>query len=79
MSLEIFYEENKDTMIRNLTIFSGDGEAANDAVQSGFLKALENGSLTKNMSQKALYSWLYTAAKNSLIDDKRKTAIFHLI
>ena len=76
MSLEIFYEENKNRMINTLTAYSRDNEAARDAVQNAFLKAFENYDTLSLMPEKALWSWLYTTAKNSLTDEKRKTSRF---
>ena len=76
MSLEIFYEENKNKLVHKLTGYSGDNEAARDAVQDAFVKALENHDLLSLMPKKALWSWLYTTAKNALTDEKRKTSRF---
>jgi len=70
--LEIFYEQNKDRLIAVLSSYSRDNEAAADAVQDAFLKALKNRTLASAMQEKSLWSWLYTTAKNSLIDEKRK-------
>lgn len=73
MLLEKFYENNKDQLISKLTSYSGDKEAAKDAVQETFLKALANRELLFQMPEAALWSWLYTTAKNSLTDEKRRT------
>ena len=72
--LEIFYEQNKDRLTKVLSGYSGDKEAAADAVQEAFLKALKNRAIISAMQEKSLWSWLYTTAKNSLIDEKRKAA-----
>jgi RNA polymerase sigma factor (sigma-70 family) len=74
MSLEVFYEENKNKLVHKLTGYSGDNEAAKDAVQNAFLRALENYSTLSLLPEKALWSWLYTTAKNALTDEKRKTS-----
>jgi len=74
MSLEMFYEDNKDKLVSKLTGYSGDNEAAKDAVQSAFVKALENRAAFSSVPEKALWSYLYTTAKNSLIDEKRRTS-----
>lgn len=74
MLLEVFYESNKNKLVSSLTGFSRDKEAAQDAVQNAFLKALENRDTLSQMAEKALWSWLYTTAKNALTDEKRKTS-----
>lgn len=74
MLLEVFYKGNKNKLVSSLTGYSGDKEAAKDAVQAAFLKALENRDLLSLMPEKALWSWLYTTAKNALTDEKRKTS-----
>ena len=72
--LEEFYELNKEKLISVLTRYSGDYEAAEDAVQESFLKALKNRDTLVYLPEKPLWSWLYTTAKNVLIDEKRKTS-----
>ena len=74
MCLEAFYEQHKDELIAALTHYSRDSEAATDAVQESFLKALKNYILLSDKQEKTLWSWLYTTAKNALIDEKRKTS-----
>ena len=74
MLLEEFYVMNKNKLISRLVSYSGDNEAAKDAVQDAFLKALENREILSQMPEKSLWSWLYTTAKNALIDEKRKTS-----
>jgi len=72
--LEAFYVQNKDKLTAVLARYSGDVESAADAVQDAFLKALQNRDSLGALQEKSLWSWLYTTAKNSLIDDKRKTS-----
>ena len=74
MLIETYYEQNKDKLTAVLARYSNDQEAAADAVQVAFLKALQNTQILSNMQEKSLWSWLYTTAKNALIDEKRKTA-----
>ena len=74
MLLEAFYEQNKDKLTSMLTRYSNDREASADAVQDAFLKALQSRDTISNMQEKSLWSWLYTTAKNALIDGKRKTS-----
>jgi len=72
--LEAFYEQNKDKLTTVLAQYSRDLEASADAVQYAFLKALENRDALSKMQEKSLWSWLYTTAKNALIDEKRKAS-----
>ena len=76
VSVEVFYEMNKDKMTDVLSRYSGDTEGAADAVQEAFLKALRNREMFSNMPEKSMWSWLYTTAKNALIDEKRKASRF---
>ena len=76
MLVEVFYEMNKDKMTDVLSRYSGDTEGAADAVQEAFLKALRNREMFSNMPEKSMWSWLYTTAKNALIDEKRKALRF---
>ncbi|MDR0325954.1 MAG: sigma-70 family RNA polymerase sigma factor [Oscillospiraceae bacterium] len=73
MTLEIFYQQHKDELIGTLARYSGDREAAADAVQDAFLKALTN-KVFLSIQEKSLWSWLYTTAKNRLTDEKRKAS-----
>jgi RNA polymerase sigma-70 factor (ECF subfamily) len=71
MTLETYYVRHKDELTAVLSRYSGDEEAAADAVQDAFLKALKT---NITLPEKSLWSWLYTTAKNRLIDEKRKAA-----
>jgi len=73
VTLEAFYAQNKDKLTAVLERYSGDSEAAADAVQDAFLRALKNRDTFSKMQEKSLWSWLYTTAKNALIDEKRKS------
>jgi len=72
--LEAYYERHKDELVGVLSRYSGDREAAADAVQEAFVKALQRRALLSGMEEKSLWSWLYTTAKNALTDEKRKAA-----
>ena len=74
MLLEAYYEDNKDKLTSVLARYSGDYDASADAVQEAFIRALKNRALLCAMPEKSLWSWLYTAAKNALTDEKRKTS-----
>ncbi|MCL2080595.1 MAG: sigma-70 family RNA polymerase sigma factor [Oscillospiraceae bacterium] len=72
--MEVFYELHKDELVAVMTRHSRDGEKSKDAVQEAFLKALNHREALSAMKQKSLWAWMYTAAKNALIDEKRRTA-----
>lgn len=74
MQIEVCFIQNKEEMVRSLTRFSRDREGAQDAVQEGFIKALQNKPLLEAMSESAMKAWLYRSAKNALIDAKRRDA-----
>lgn len=74
MLIEVCFMQNKEEMIHALTRFSRDREGARDAVQEGFIKALQNKAMLEAIPESAMKAWLYTAAKNALIDAKRRNA-----
>jgi len=74
VTLEAFYVQCGEKLTAALSRYSSDTEAAADAVQNAFLKALQNRDIFSSMQKKSLWSWLYTTAKNALIDEKRKAA-----
>ena len=72
MLLEVFFAQNREKLVSALTWFSRDYDAAEDAVQNAFLKLIQQRDILSTMQDKSLWSWLYTTAKNALIDEKRK-------
>jgi RNA polymerase sigma-70 factor (ECF subfamily) len=70
---ESLFREHHEEITESLSKWSRDEQAASDAVQTAFLKALISGVL-ENMPEAAGKAWLYVTAKNALIDEKRKTA-----
>ena len=66
------FEKYKDSLIRSIAIFSGDEQAAQDAVQYAFLKAVMNRELLEQMPELAMKAWLSAAARNAVVDSKRK-------
>jgi len=72
--LEVFYEQNKEKLVAVLSRYSGDQEAAKGAVSEAFVRALQNRDTLSLMWEKSQWSWLYTTAKNTLVDEKRKAA-----
>jgi len=74
MMLEVFYEQNKEKLVAVLSRYCGDDEAAKDAVSEAFVRALQNRKTLSCMQERSLWSWLYTTAKNALVDEKRKAS-----
>ncbi|GHV87462.1 hypothetical protein AGMMS50255_7580 [Spirochaetia bacterium] len=72
MLIEQAYRDYRDAMIRGMTSFSGDEQAALDAVSHAFTKALGNKLFLENMPEPAMKAWLYAAARNGLVDIKRR-------
>ena len=72
MLIEQAYRDYRDAMIRGMTSFSGDEQAALDAVSHAFTKALGNKLFLENMPEPAMKAWLYAAARNALVDIKRR-------
>lgn len=72
MLLEAGFEEYREGMLRAMTVFCRDGHAAEDAVQHAFMQGLGNRPLLEGMPDKAMRAWLYTAARNYLIDLARR-------
>jgi RNA polymerase sigma-70 factor (ECF subfamily) len=56
--------------------FSRDETAAKDAVSHAFTQALINREMLESMPVQAAKAWLYAAARNALVDMKRKESRF---
>src|ERR1043166_2818674 len=61
-----FYDENAQPLFRYLVRLTGDGDLANDAVQSAFMRLIERGS-TRGVQR----AWLYTVATRSALEELR--------
>jgi RNA polymerase sigma-70 factor (ECF subfamily) len=59
-------------MVQAMARFSGDGEAAGDAVSRAFTAALVNRQMLERMPEPAMKAWLYATARNALVDMKRR-------
>ncbi|MDR3085904.1 MAG: RNA polymerase sigma factor [Christensenellaceae bacterium] len=70
--LEEIYRQSAEGFAKGLTRFSRDREAAMDAVQQAFLQGLLHRERLESLEGGQLRAWLYTAAKNALIDQKRR-------
>lgn len=76
MDIERAFRDYRDTMIQGLTSFSGDEEAARDGVSHAFTQALIHRQMLEAMPEPAMKAWLYSAARNALVDIKRRQARF---
>jgi RNA polymerase sigma-70 factor (ECF subfamily) len=70
-----FKEYGKD-MVKAMTAFSRDEEAARDGVAQAFTGALVNAGVLENMPEPAMKAWLYASARNAVIDIKRREKRF---
>jgi len=71
---EVFYEQHREELVTALGRYSGQWDAAREAVQEAFLRALKQRDLTSVMPEKSLWAWLYATAKHALIDELRKNS-----
>ncbi len=72
MLIEVCFEENKDKLVRKLAYCSNDRDGATDAVHEAFYKAMLQREIPEALPDYSLKAWLYTTAKNHLIDAKRR-------
>jgi RNA polymerase sigma-70 factor (ECF subfamily) len=59
-------------MEKSMVSFCRDEEAAKDGVSQAFVKALANMPMLEAMPEPAMKAWLYAAARNAVIDIKRR-------
>jgi RNA polymerase sigma-70 factor (ECF subfamily) len=71
--IEQAFREYREPMLRAMIRFSGDEQAAGDAVSQTFTQALMHKYLLETMPEPAMKAWLYAAARNALVDMKRRT------
>jgi len=76
VEIEKAFREYRDSMIRAMTLFSGDDEAALDGVSHAFTQAMTNKLMLEAMPEPAMKAWLYAAARNAVVDIKRREAHF---
>jgi RNA polymerase sigma-70 factor (ECF subfamily) len=77
VEIEEAFREYRDSMIRAMTLFSGDDEAALDGVSHAFTQALANKLMLEAMPEPAMKAWLYAAARNAVVDIKRRETRFY--
>ena len=72
MEIEEAFREYQEAMLRAMVSFSGDEEAAQDGVSHAFAQALAHKLMLEAMPGPAMKAWLYAAARNAVVDIKRK-------
>jgi DNA-directed RNA polymerase specialized sigma24 family protein len=55
-----------------MVYFSRDEQAARDGVSYAFTQALAHKQMLENMPEPAMKAWLYAAARNAVVDIKRR-------
>ena len=63
-------------MEKAMIYFSRDEEAAKDGVSQAFARSLANKLALEAMPEPAMKAWLYAAARNAVIDIKRRESRF---
>ena len=74
MLVETAYRKYSAQMVQSMTRFSRDETTAKDAVSQAFTQALIHRPMLEEMPEPAIKAWLYAAARNAIIDLKRKEA-----
>jgi RNA polymerase sigma-70 factor (ECF subfamily) len=72
MDIEEAFREYRESMVRAMVSFSGDEEAAEDGVSHAFTQALARRLMLEAMPGPAMKAWLYAAARNAIVDIKRR-------
>ena len=72
MLIEAAYRAYSGQLLQAMIRFSRDEEAARDAVAQAFSKAWASRSRLEAMPEAAMRAWIYAAARNGLIDAKRR-------
>ena len=76
MDIEEAFREYVESMVRAMVSFSGDTEAAQDGVSHAFAQASANKLMLEAMPEPAMKAWLFAAARNAVIDIKRREIRF---
>ncbi|MCL2832468.1 MAG: sigma-70 family RNA polymerase sigma factor [Treponema sp.] len=76
MNIEEAFREYREAMVQSMAAFSRDREAAEDGVSHAFAQALARRAMLEAMPEPAMKAWLYAAARNAIIDIKRRQIRF---
>jgi DNA-directed RNA polymerase specialized sigma24 family protein len=74
--VEAAYRTYSEAMLQAMVYFCGDEQAAKDGVSHAFTQALARKQLLESMPEPAMKAWLYAAARNAVVDIKRREARF---
>jgi len=72
LDIEEAFREYREDMVRAMVFFSGDGEVAEDGVSHAFTQALVHRPMLEAMPEPAMKAWLFAAARNAIVDIKRR-------
>ena len=72
MDIEEAFREYGETMVKSMVLFCGDAEAARDGTSHAFAQAAANRNMLEAMPEPAMKAWLYAAARNAVVDMKRR-------
>jgi RNA polymerase sigma-70 factor (ECF subfamily) len=72
MLVEAAFREYGKPMLGAMIRFCGDEQAAKDGVSQAFVQALARRTMLEAMPEPALRAWLYAAARNAVVDSKRR-------
>jgi RNA polymerase sigma-70 factor (ECF subfamily) len=70
--VEAAFKEYGQAMVKAMVFFSGDEQAARDGVSQSFVQAVLHRRLLEEMPLPAMKAWLYAAARNAVVDIKRR-------
>jgi RNA polymerase sigma-70 factor (ECF subfamily) len=76
LEIEEAFKRYRESMDKAMVFFSRDEEAAKDGVSQAFARALANKLDLEAMPEPAMKAWLYAAARNAVIDIKRRESRF---
>jgi RNA polymerase sigma-70 factor (ECF subfamily) len=72
--VEAAFREYGKVMLGAMIRFCGDEQAARDGVSQAFAQALAHKQMLEAMPAPAMRAWLYAAARNAVVDAKRREA-----
>jgi RNA polymerase sigma-70 factor (ECF subfamily) len=72
--VETAFREYSKVMLGAIIRFCGDEQAARDGVAQAFAQAMAHKQMLEAMPAPAMKAWLYAAARNSVVDAKRREA-----
>jgi RNA polymerase sigma-70 factor (ECF subfamily) len=76
MLVETAFRDYGKAMLGAMIRFCGDEQAAQDGVSHAFAQGLAHKRMLEAMPEPAMRAWLYAAARNAIVDAKRREARF---